>query len=116
MWPKATQTARVFKGGKAAAAASPAPVILPTIRTAAEIAENQPRTWRLYAHDSNCGKTTLIATRITTREAESYLHMTGHRRMWPTLWNEHCLSIEFQVPGGTARYLVVERGKLKAPG
>ena len=108
MWPKGAQTARVFKGEKAAAAASPAPVTLPTIRTAAEIIENQPRTWRLYADDSNWGKTTLIATRITTREAESYLHMTGHRCMWPTLWIEHCLSIAFQVPGGTARYLVVE--------
>src|SRR5215475_8709842 len=43
---------RALREGRAATIQFPAPVTLPPVRTAAELAaDNELRTWRLYAHD-----------------------------------------------------------------
>src|SRR5262245_29854850 len=98
---------RALRGGRAATIQFPAPVT--PLRTATELAaDNELRTWRLYAHDTNRGETVLIATDISTLEADTYLRMSGHRRLWAKLWNDDCQAVEFKCSDGTIRYLVAE--------
>ena len=100
---------RALRGGRAATIQFPAPVTWPPLSTATELAaDNELRTWRLYAHDTNGGETVLIATDISTLEADTYLRMSGHQRLWAKLWNADCLAVEFKCSDGTIRYLVAE--------